>query len=201
MTNPQPQGIQVSCNHRKYHLLGQWLQPVFTPPLYTTPSISQAPPLTKPPSWGFSPFEGDGNGFKLGGGDAADIGPANHNITNSIAFLNAAGGFVDNSQTGNFILTRNTAWNNGGVGFKFSSAIATLKSNIAALNAGGQTSLSSSQVQSGNSWNVGGTWNNATFKSVSSSSVTGARASTGKIVGSDFLLPTSGAAIGATTYW
>ena len=35
----------------------------------------------------------------------------------------------------------------------------------------------------------------------STSAVTGARASSGKVVGSDFLIPTSGAAIGATTYW
>jgi hypothetical protein len=156
---------------------------------------------TKFCSWGFTTFAGDGNGFKLGGGDAADIGPANHNITNCIAFLNAACGFLDNKQTGNFYLTRNTAWNNGLIGFKFSTAVATLRNNIAALNAGGQTSLSSTQVASGNSWNIGGTWSNSSFISVSTTAVTGSRASTGKIVGSDLLLPVSGAAIGATTYW
>lgn len=46
--------------------------------------------------WGFNPFEGDGNGFKLGGGDEADRAPAAHVITNSISWLNAAGGFVYN---------------------------------------------------------------------------------------------------------
>ncbi|RDW89129.1 pectate lyase L [Coleophoma cylindrospora] len=151
--------------------------------------------------WGFTDFGGDGNGFKLGGGDAADIGAANHIVNNSIAFLNAAKGFTDNSQTGNFVLTRNTAWNNGDSGFKMATAVSTLTSNIAALNTNSQVSLSGTQTQSGNSWNIGGTWNNATFKSVDSSSVTGARASSGKIVGSDFLLPVSGAALGATTYW
>lgn len=35
--------------------------------------------------WGFSPFEGDGNGFKLG---ITDNPPANHVIRNSIAFAN-----------------------------------------------------------------------------------------------------------------
>ncbi|KAF9048101.1 pectate lyase [Hymenopellis radicata] len=85
--------------------------------------------------WGFILFEGDGNAFKLGGGDAADIGSANHVVTNSIAFGNSADGFTDNSQPGNFALTRNTAWNNGKDGFKSATAASTLKANIAALNA------------------------------------------------------------------
>jgi hypothetical protein len=153
-------------------------------------------------SWGFTPFEGDGNGFKLGGSSSDVVMlPANHTITNCIAFANAAKGFTDNSQTGVFTLTRNTAWNNGDVGFKMAAATSTMKNNIAALNGNAQTTISGSQTQSGNSWNIGGTWNNATFKSVSTSAVVGARQSGGKIVGSDFLLPTSGAAIGATTYW
>jgi hypothetical protein len=155
--------------------------------------------------WGFTSFQGDGNGFKLGGGDAADIAPANHIVTNSIAFLNAAKGFTDNSQPGKFTLSRNTAWNNGDVGFKCATAVCTLTSNIAAVNhfsaSGVQYTLTGTQVQTGNSWNVGGTWNNATFLSVDSKSVTGARESSGKIVASNFLLPKSGAAIGATTYW
>lgn len=152
------------------------------------------------PRWGFTPFEGDGNGFKLGGGDAADIGPANHIITNCIAFSNAAGGFVDNSQTGAFTLTSNTAYNNGRTGFAFSKSTSTLKKNIAVANTVADQSLSSTQVNSGNSWNSG-TWSKSSFKSVDSTTAIGARAADGKIVGSNFLLPTSGADIGATTYW
>ncbi|KAF1954856.1 pectin lyase-like protein [Byssothecium circinans] len=155
--------------------------------------------------WGFSPFEGDGNGFKLGGGGAGDIGPANHNITNCIAFSNAAKGFTDNKQTGNFILLRNTAWNNGDVGVQVSTAVATLTNNIAAVNKktttnSAQVSLSSSQKLSGNSWSSG-TWTNATFASVDVGLVKGARGTDGKIEGSNFLLPTAGGAIGATTRW
>lgn len=148
-------------------------------------------------SWGFTPFAGDGNGFKLGGsGTDVVMLPANHVVTNSIAFSNAAKGFTDNSQTDVFTLTRNTAWKNGDVGFKIAAATATLKSNIAAVNANAQTTLTGSQTQSGNSWNVGSTWNNATFKSVSTAAITGARQSGGKVVVSNFLLPVSGAAIG-----
>jgi hypothetical protein len=73
--------------------------------------------------------------------------------------------------------------------------------NVAASNRGNPTAFTGTHSQSGNSWNVGGTRNNAAFKSVSASTMTGTRQANGKIAGSDFLLPVSGAAIGATTYW
>ncbi|GAB1216562.1 hypothetical protein ATERTT37_005778 [Aspergillus terreus] len=151
--------------------------------------------------WGFTPFEGDGNGFKLGGGDDADIGPANHVITNCIAFGNAKDGFTDNSQPGNFVLTRNTAWNNAAVGFRFGTAVATLKSNVAAANREKPASLSDDQISQGNSWDGSGTWSNSSFVSVDATLVQGARGADGRIQASDFLLPQSGEAIGATTQW
>ncbi|KAF1924573.1 polysaccharide lyase family 9 protein [Didymella exigua CBS 183.55] len=157
--------------------------------------------------WGFTDFQGDGNGFKLGGGDEADKGPADHQVSNSIAFNNVAKGFTDNSQPGNFILQRNTAWNNGDVGFKSTTAVTTFTNNIAASNIksttnSAQVSLNSAQKQTGNSWQGSTTWNNTTFKSVDITLVQGKRdPTTGKIAASDFLLPASGAAIGATSVW
>ncbi|KAB8231564.1 putative pectate lyase [Aspergillus alliaceus] len=151
--------------------------------------------------WGFSPFEGDGNGYKLGGGNDADIGPANHVITNCIAFGNSKDGFTDNSQTGDFTLTRNTAWNNAKVGFKFNTAVATLTQNIAAENGEQPTALSKDQVSKENSWDSSTTWGNSSFISVDASLVQGARKTNGKINPSDFLLPRSGETIGATTAW
>ncbi|GES61292.1 pectate lyase [Aspergillus terreus] len=151
--------------------------------------------------WGFTPFEGDGNGFKLGGGDDADIGPANHVITNCIAFGNAKDGFTDNSQPGDFLLTRNTAWNNAAVGFRFGTAVATLKSNVAAANGEKPASLSDDQISQGNSWDGSATWSNSSFVSVDATLVQGARGADGRIQASDFLLPKSGEAIGATTQW
>lgn len=157
--------------------------------------------------WGFTDFQGDGNGFKLGGGDAADKKAANHQITNCIAFNNAAKGFTDNSQPGNFIIQRSTAWNNGDVGFNSKTAVTTFTNNIAASNIksttnSAQVSLSSAQKQTGNSWQGSKTWNNAAFKSVDITLVQGKRdATTGKIAASNFLLPADGSAIGATTAW
>ncbi|KAL4901130.1 hypothetical protein BDW74DRAFT_170310 [Aspergillus multicolor] len=151
--------------------------------------------------WGFSPFEGDGNGFKLGGGDDADIGPADHIITNSIAFDNAKDGFTDNSQPGNFVLTRNTAWDNAKVGFKFNTVVATLQGNVAASNGESPTALSDEQISSGNSWDGGEDWDDGRFVSVDVGLVQGERNTDGTIEPSDFLLPVDGEEIGATTDW
>ena len=168
---------------------------------YVSRIASMIPFLFDFDRWGFTPFEGDGNGFKLGGGDDAAIGPANHVITNCIAFGNAKDGFTDNSQPGNFVLTRNTAWNNAAVGFRFGTAVATLKSNVAAANREKPASLSDDQISQGNSWDGSGTWSNSSFVSVDATLVQGARGADGRIQASDFLLPQSGEAIGATTQW
>lgn len=147
--------------------------------------------------WGFSDFNGDGNGFKLG---ITDNPPANHTVKNSIAFSNAKKGFIDNGNPGSLTFTRNTAWNNGDTGFLMRSSSSTLTGNIAAVNsASPQVSLVSTVKSSGNSWDSSTTWSNSSFKSVSPTTLKGARAADGSVQGSDFLIPASDAAIGATT--
>jgi hypothetical protein len=165
--------------------------------------------------WGFSDFNGDGNGFKLG---ITNNPPANHVVRNCMAFANAEKGFIDNGNPGALTVERNTAWNNvrgnskmasetilanraiqGDLGFHFRSSSSTLKNNIAAVNEGSaQVTLVSTVKATGNSWQSG-TWSNSTFTSVDSSKLKGARGSDGRIPAGDFLIPTSGAAIGATT--
>lgn len=151
--------------------------------------------------WAFTSFEGDGNGFKLGGGDEADIGAANHVVTNCIAFGNAHDGFTDNSQPGNFELSRNTAWNNSAIGFRFGTAAATLSENVAASNGEEPQSLNGEQTSSGNSWDGDGVWNDESFVSVDVELVKGERNADGLIEASDFLVPADGESIGATTDW
>ncbi|KAF2029770.1 pectin lyase-like protein [Setomelanomma holmii] len=122
--------------------------------------------------WGFSDFNGDGNGFKLG---ITDNPPANHII-------------------------RNFRWLSR-MPRRASSTMATqaLTANIAVAIAGSQVSLTDSGIlASGNSWNSG-TWSNSSFKSVDPSTLKGARGADGRVPASDFLIPVSGAAIGATT--
>jgi hypothetical protein len=121
-----------------------------------------------------------------------------------MAFENAAKGFTDNKQTGDFTLGYNTAWNNGAVGFQITVASATMTRNIAAENNGGddQVSLTSGDItSSGNSWNSDDAWSNSSFASVDVSLVQGDRDSNGTIDPSNFLAPADGADMGATIDW
>ncbi|KAH6655634.1 pectin lyase fold/virulence factor [Truncatella angustata] len=147
--------------------------------------------------WGFTDFEGDGNGFKLG---ITDNPPAGHIVKNSIAFSNAKKGFIDNGNPGSLTFTRNTAWNNGDTGYVMRSSSSTMTGNIAAVNSGSaQVSLVSTVKSSGNSWDSSTTWSNSSFVSVSPTTLKGARGADGSVPKSDFLIPASGAALGATT--
>lgn len=79
--------------------------------------------------------------------------------------------------------------------------MATLSGNIAASNGEKPTSLSEEQVSEGNSWDGDGDWDDESFVSVDAELVQGERNADGTIEGSDFLLPSSGEEIGATTNW
>jgi hypothetical protein len=144
--------------------------------------------------WNFPNFAGDGNGFKLGGGDPDP--PANHVVRNSIAFNNAQRGFIDNGNPGSLAIDHSTAWHNGGVGFNFAASTSRLTANLAVSNAS-PVSLGSSTA-TGNSWNIGGTWNDAALLSVDPAVVTGPRTSTGSIPASNFLRPRNSANVGAS---
>ncbi|TMR97801.1 carbohydrate-binding protein [Nonomuraea basaltis] len=141
--------------------------------------------------WNLPDYTGDGNGFKLGGGDPDP--PADHVVRNSIAFDNAVGGFIDNGNPGRLAAGRCTAWRNGGTGFDFADSGSTLTKNLSVAN-GAQVSLGSSSSGSGNSWDIGGTW---TFASTNASTITGPRAADGSIPSSTFLHPSNGADVGA----
>ncbi|KAF7549643.1 hypothetical protein G7Z17_g6251 [Cylindrodendrum hubeiense] len=146
--------------------------------------------------WGFSPFEGDGNGFKLG---ITNNPPAGHIVRNCIAFSNLKKGFIDNGNPGSLTFERNTAWKNGDLGFHLRSSSSTVKANVAASNTGTQVTLNSAVKASGNSWNSKTAWSDKSFKSIDPAKLKGARGSNGRVQASDFLIPTSGEAIGATT--
>jgi hypothetical protein len=143
--------------------------------------------------WNFPDFQGDGNGFKLGGGDPDP--PANHVVRNSIAFNNATGGFIDNGNPGSLALDHNTAYRNAGTGFDAADSRSTLTKNLAV---GNKTAISlGSSTASGNSWNIGGTWNDSSLVSTDPAIITGPRTSTGDIPHSDFLKPANGSDVGA----
>lgn len=162
----------------------------FTSPVTIENSISYGNGVNR---WNFPNFAGDGNGYKLGGGSPAPA--VAHVLRNSIGYRNAAAGFTDNGNSGSMQVTRCTAWKNGATGFVFNRSSTTLSKNLAVNNAAA-ASLASSTKASGNSWNVGGTWNDARLKSTDPSTATGPRASNGTIATSSFLVPKD-VAIGA----
>lgn len=59
--------------------------------------------------WGYSGFDGNANGFKLGGNQVV----ARNRITNSVAWGNPQKGFDQNNNAGGVTLLNNTAYDNG----------------------------------------------------------------------------------------
>ncbi|MGH3995642.1 MAG: right-handed parallel beta-helix repeat-containing protein, partial [Pseudonocardiaceae bacterium] len=143
--------------------------------------------------WNLPGYTGDGNGFKMGGGDQ-DL-PAAHGVRNSIAFDNAVGGLIDNGNPGSMRWENNTAYRNGGTGFDAADSTSTLLRNLSVLN---RTAVSlGSSTGSGNSWNIGGSWSDASLLSTDRSVITGPRAADGSIRSSDFLRPRCCSDLGA----
>lgn len=142
--------------------------------------------------WDLPDYTGDGNGFKLGGGDPDPA--ADHTISNSIAFGNAVDGFLDNGNPGSLAADHCTAWDNGGEGFDFADSTSTLTGNLAVANATAPANLGDGSTGTGNSWDLGGSWDLA---STDESAITGPRAADGSIPSSDFLLPANGEDVGA----
>jgi hypothetical protein len=144
--------------------------------------------------WDLPGHTGDGNGFKMGGGDPDP--PANHTIRNSIAFDNAVGGFIDNGNPGTITVDRNSAWNNGDSGFTFANSSSRLTNNLAVANGAG-VQLGPSVTASDNSWDIRSSWSAADLVSTNPSSVTGPRNSDGSIRSSAFLRPRAHPGLGA----
>ncbi|MGP4049485.1 right-handed parallel beta-helix repeat-containing protein [Streptomyces sp. 2A115] len=117
-------------------------------------------PVTVEHSWAYgngknrrqdSAFEGNGNGFELGGGGVSVAHLVNHNA----AWGNTRHGFTENSNTGAMPLNRNTAYANGSAGFYFASGKARLARNLSEGNKGRSAELGSSTVSAANSWDGG----------------------------------------------
>lgn len=101
--------------------------------------------------WGDSAFEGNGNGFKLGGGGAS----VGHVVNNNAAWDNTLHGFTENSNTGAIVLNRNTAYANAETGFYFATGKARLARNLAVGNKKGLSKVGASTVCAANNWDGG----------------------------------------------
>lgn len=132
--------------------------------------------------WGDSSFQGDGNGFKLGGNYIT----AFHIIRNSIAFDNVSKGFDQNHNTGGITVYNCTGWRNG-TNFSFNEnptdSVHILKNN---LSFQGSVNIASTSEMEKNSWN-GFTVSANDFKSLDTSLATIARDENFKLLQTDFL--------------
>ena len=166
----------------------------FTSPILVENTIAYGNGFNR---WNFPDFAGDGNGFKLGGGSPAPS--VAHTVRSSAAFRNAAHGFTDNGNAGALALSRDTSYTNQGTGFDVdvSGGKATLTGNLSLVD-GRAVALGSGTTSSGNSWDLGGTWNASSVLSTDPGAITGTRKSDGSLPSApSFLVPRSGASIGA----
>ncbi|MDX2605253.1 right-handed parallel beta-helix repeat-containing protein [Streptomyces caniscabiei] len=157
-------------------------------------------PVTVDHSWAFGngknrwndpAFEGNGNGFKLGGGGVSVA----HLVNNNAAWDNTLHGFTENSNTGAILLNRNTAYANKESGFYFATGKARLARNLAVGNGAGKAKLGSRTVSAANNWD-GGVATPA-FRSTDAATASTARRTDGSLPVTTFLT-TGSKAIGAT---
>ncbi|GGM89517.1 right-handed parallel beta-helix repeat-containing protein [Streptomyces fuscichromogenes] len=141
--------------------------------------------------WNDSAFEGNGNGFKLGGGGVAVA----HVVNDDAAWDNTLNGFTENSNTGAIVLNRNTAYSNGEAGFFFATSRSRLARNLSVADKGGLVTRGSATVSAANSWDSGVTA--PAFRSTDATTAYGARAANGSLPATTFLT-TGSSTIGAT---
>ncbi|MFE6097040.1 right-handed parallel beta-helix repeat-containing protein [Streptomyces massasporeus] len=141
--------------------------------------------------WNDTAFEGNGNGFELGGGGASVA----HVVDNNAAWDNTLHGFTENSNTGAIALNRNTAYANGRSGFHFATGSARLGRNLAVRDKGGAAELGPSAVSEGNTWNGGIA--TPPFRSTDATTAYGARRADGSLPATTFLT-TGSKALGST---
>ncbi|KUO03689.1 right-handed parallel beta-helix repeat-containing protein [Streptomyces caeruleatus] len=141
--------------------------------------------------WSDSAFEGNGNGFKLGGGGASVA----HVVNNNAAWDNTLHGFTENSNTGAIVLNRNTAYANAETGFYFATGKARLARNLAVGNKKALSRVGASTVCAANNWD-GGVAAPA-FRSTDAATAYASRQASGALPTTTFLT-TGASAIGST---
>jgi hypothetical protein len=103
--------------------------------------------------WRIPDFEGEGNGFALGGGSPAPA--AAHRVFDSAAWDNAWDGFTDHGNAGGLRLSRTTAYANGGYGYDFPASPTHLVGDLAADNAIGPQEVGAAAECREDSWSPG----------------------------------------------
>ena len=143
--------------------------------------------------WDLPDFSGDGNGFKLGGGDPAPHVP--HELHNTAAWGNAADGYTDNGNHGAVSIDSSTAYDNAVDGFELDGSSGSLTDNLALDN---ETDVQPGEGENtGNSWNLDNPITTDDLLSTDPSTINGPRSSDGSLPSSDYLVPADHSDIGA----
>jgi hypothetical protein len=136
--------------------------------------------------WGVGAgWTGNGNGFKLGGEGT----PAEHFLTNSVAFGNRSKGFDHNNGDAGQTMVNCTSYNNGGANYSFFETpskgprLYNLLINCVSFGGGALTNLAANTVAFSNSWQIAST-TAGDFASLDTIVATNAR-------NADFTLPSS----------
>jgi hypothetical protein len=102
----------------------------------------------------YSPFGGDGGGFKLGG----NYLPGAHRISHCVSFSNKANGYDQNNNAAGLTVDQNTAWANGSKNFNLNHGAVTqgvhvVRNNVSIAGAN-DDSFAGGTLQTNNSWQV-----------------------------------------------
>lgn len=136
------------------------------------------------------PSTGNGNGFKLGGGDNGNADSLRHNmiLINCLAFDNRVKGFDQNNNRGSMTLLNCSGYRNGtnyqiSAGLK-SGSVLTVKNS---LSLGFYGSIAGFAIQETNSWMSPFIVNDADFVSIDTAGVRGPRQADGSLPNLPFM--------------
>ena len=141
--------------------------------------------------WGDSNYQGDGNGFKVGG----NYIPTHHLLMNCVAFDNRGKGFDQNHNTAGVTILNCTSIGNQNKNFSFLEVPKTgVDSLVNNLSFNGSISLESSSIQLTNSWN-GFTVSNSDFFSLDTTLAKHSRAADSSISSTDLFRLAKGSSL------
>jgi len=133
-----------------------------------------------------SASSGNGNGFKMGGGDSSNKDSLRNNVTikNSLCFDNRVKGYDQNNNYGSMILINCTGFRNGSHNFAIPGKVRAtskieIKNCVSFLSLG--VSLNTTTAQVTNSWNLPFLVNEKDFLSLDTTGVRGPRKKDGSL--------------------
>ena len=142
--------------------------------------------------WNSSSFNGNGNGFKLGG----NYIPAAHRLVRSVSFVNQANGVDQNNNTAGLTVDNVTSWANGKANFALAHGANTtphIVRNDVSIAGVSSDSFTGGTLATNNSWQVlSPAASTSDVLSVDTSLVTGPRQADGSLPVLPFLRPAPG---------